>query len=439
MTAREVLGLSAVACVMIAAAVAGDRAVARQARTDRITVVYWEKWTGDEAKEMRKVVDAFNKSQDKIFVQYLSISGVDTKTMLATAGGNPPDVAGIWQEQVAQFADSKALSDLTAMANDAGLSRDYYIKGYYDPLFYHNKLWGLPSTPASIGLHVRPDLVPANVGTPETFPKTLDAFDALVAKISTKDANGDLKMAGFLPSDPGWWNFAWGMYFGGKLMEGDKLTIDSPENIRAYKWIEKYAKMFGPKEIQSFQSGFGNFASPQDPFMLGKVATEINGTWKGSYIRVYRPGMKWFAVPFPYPDDRPDLAGHACLSQDILTIPRGAKHPKEAFEFIRYVQRQDVMEGLCKGHGKNSPLAKVSEDFFETHQNKFIRLFDQLARSPKAFSAPQIGVTSQLRAEIDVAFTEVSTGLKSPDQALHDAQDRVSGLWATYKNQVLDQ
>jgi multiple sugar transport system substrate-binding protein len=161
--------------------------------------------------------------------------------------------------------------------------------------------------------------------------------------------------------------------------------------------------------------------------------------WKGSYIRVYKEGLPWFAVPFPYPDDRPDLAGHACLSQDILAIPRGAKHVKEAFEFIRYVQRQDVMEGLCKGHGKNSPLAKVSEEFFRTHQNKYIRLFDQLARSPKAFTIPQIGIFAQLSDEMTNAFTEVNTGIKEPDQALHDAQARVTGLWATYKSQVLEQ
>ena len=90
MTAREVIGLSAAAAVMIGAAIAGDRVVTRQTRKDRVTVIYWEKWTGDEAKEMRKVVDEFNTSQDHIYVQYLSISGVDTKTMLATAGGKIP-------------------------------------------------------------------------------------------------------------------------------------------------------------------------------------------------------------------------------------------------------------------------------------------------------------------------------------------------------------
>ena len=438
MTVREVVGLSIAAGVMAVAAYGGDLVVSRQGQPGRTTVVYWEKWTGDEAKEMRKVVDAFNKSQDKIFVQYLSISGVDTKTMLATAGGNPPDIAGIWQEQVAQFSDAKALTDLTEMANSNGLGPDYYIKGYYDALSYRGHLWALPSTPASIALHVRPDLVPADVATPETFPKTIQAMDKLVDRISKKKSNGDLEMAGFLPSNPGWWNFAWGMYFGGKLFDGENLTIDSKENIEAYKWVASYATRFGAKEVQSFQSGFGTFASPQDPFMTGKVATELNGVWKGSYVRVFRPDTKWFAVPFPYPEGRKDLEGHACLSQDVLTIPRGAKHVKEAFEFMRFVQRQDVMEGLCKGHGKNSPLAKVSEAFFTTNSNKYIRLFDQLARSPKAFSAPQIGILNQLRTEMDVAFQEVSTQGKTPEVALHDAQKRVTSLWDTYRSQVLD-
>lgn len=438
MTLPNILGVTAAAIVLAGAAVLGDKVVSRQTRTDRVTVIYWEKWTGDEAKEMRKVVDAFNRSQDRIVVQYLSISGVDTKTMLATAGGNPPDVAGIWLENLYEFSDANALTDLKPMADAAGLDASYYIKNYYDPLTYNGGLWALPSTPASIALHVRPDLVPKEYSTPETFPKTIEGLDRMVDKISKKKDNGDLIMAGFLPSNPGWWNWAWGPYFGGSLFDGKNLTLDSKENVRAFDWVRTYAKRFGAKEVQSFQSGFGTFASPQDPFMEGKVATEMNGVWKANYIRVYKKGLPWFAVPFPYPEDRKDLEGHSNLSQDVLTIPRGAKHPKEAFEFIKFVQRQDVMEGLCQGHGKNSPLAKVSEHFFNTHQNTYIRLFDQLARSPKAFNPPAIGILPQVRDELNVAFQEVSTEQKKPDQALHDAQQRMDTLWATYKDQVLN-
>ncbi len=437
MTPSAIAGLCVFGAVTVGSFAISERVVSRNADATRVTVLYWEKWTGPEGEEMRKVVDDFNKSQDKIFVRYLSISGVDTKTLLGASGGNPPDIAGVWQENVGPFADAGALTDLTQMAEVAGLTPDYYIRGYYDPLTYRSGLWALPSTPASIALHVRPDLVPPENASPETFPKTLEDLDALTFRISKTNPDGNLKLAGFLPSNPGWWNWAWPYIFGGQLVNGDKLTIETPEALRAFQWVAKYSKHFGSSAVTSFQGGFGNFAGPGDPFMSGKVSTEINGVWKGKYIKDFRPQTPWFAVPFPYPADRPDLADHAILSQDVLAIPRGAKHPKEAFEFIRFVQRQDVMEGLCSSHGKNSPLAKVSEHFFETHPNKAIRLFDKLARSPNAFYPPVMGLVRQIRDEMDVVFQKVNTGQDSPAHALHDAQTRLDGQWAVYKSQVL--
>jgi ABC-type glycerol-3-phosphate transport system substrate-binding protein len=436
MTTQMVVGLCAAGAVLVASATVGDSVVSRRASHGRIPVIYWEKWTGSEADEMRKVVTAFNQSQDKIEVKYLSISGVDTKTMLATAGGDPPDIAGIWQDQICQFSDENALTDLTDIAQAAGLDKNYYIPGFWSGITFHDRLWAFPSTPASIALHVRSDLVPPDMASPETFPKTIEGLDKFVDRVSKKEPDGTLRLAGFLPSDPGWWNWAWPGLFGGKLMDGDRVTLNSPEAVRAFNWIATYGKRFGSKAVQSFQSGFGNFGSPEDPFMDGKVATEINGVWKANYIKVFKPQTPWFAVPFPYPADRPDLEGHSVLSQDVVTIPRGAKHAKEAFEFLKFMQRQDVMEGLCIGHGKNSPLMKVSEHFFKVHPNKFIRLFDSLARSPKAFSEPKVGIYPQLSNEMTVAFQEVTTDQKTPKQALDDAQARVEKIWKVYREQV---
>ncbi|RYG24925.1 extracellular solute-binding protein [bacterium] len=426
------------AATLVFVAITGERVVSRSAQKDRITVVYWEKWTGAEAAEMQKVVTAFNNSQDRIFVKYLSISSVDQKTLLATSGGNPPDVAGIWQEQVFQFADAKALTELTPMANASGLTRDYYISSYYDALSREGKLWALPSTPASIALYVRSDLMPSDADTPEEFPKTIEAMDKLGERVTKRDGS-KIARAGFLPSNPGWWNYAWGPLFGGKLIENDRPLLDTPESERAFNWIASYGKRFGPQAVQSFQSGFGTFSSPQDPFMSGKVAMEMNGSWKASYINVYKPDTKWFAVPIPYPEDRPDLKDHTMLSQDVLVIPRGAKHAKEAWEFIRFVQRQDVMEGLCVGHGKNSPLNEVSEGFYRRHPNKAIRLFDRLARSKNAIYPVRTGAWPQAGNELNIAFQEVNTGAKPPKEALKDAQARADGLWKTYRVQVAGQ
>ncbi len=43
-------------------------------REGRVIIKYWEKWTGFEADAMRAVVDDFNAAQDRIFVDYSSVS-----------------------------------------------------------------------------------------------------------------------------------------------------------------------------------------------------------------------------------------------------------------------------------------------------------------------------------------------------------------------------
>ena len=438
MTLQSSLGLAAIAVLLVSAAVMGDHAVSRQGAPGKVTVTYWEKWTGKEGEEMKKTVDAFNASQDRIFVQYLSISGIDSKTMLAAAGGNPPDVAGIWLDQVAQFADANALTDLTQLAKEAGISKSDYIPSFIDGLSYHGKLWALPSTPATICLIVRSDLVPPEYATPETFPKTIEEFTDLSFKLTKRRPDGSLESTGFLPSSPGWYHWAWGLLFGSKLIdEKGNPVVNSPETIKAFEWIASFSKQFGSREVTTFQGGLGNFASPEDPFIMGKTVTEVNGPWKAGYIQAVNKDMKWFAVPFPYPKDRPDLANQSYVNEDILTIPTGAKHPKEAFEFIAFVQRQDQMERLNIAHGKNTPLAKVSPEFFSKHINPYINVYDRLARSPSCIQTPQTGIWSQVRNEINVAFEQVNTGQKKPKEALDDAQSRIDTIWKTYKAQVL--
>jgi hypothetical protein len=90
-------------------------------------------------------------------------------------------------------------------------------------------------------------------------------------------------------------------------------------------------------------------------------------------------------------------------------------------------------------HGKNSPLAKVSDNFLTHHPNPYIGLFDRLARSKGAFSPPQIGILAQIEDEMSNAFSVVNLGQKTPQAALDDAQTRLDGQWATYRKQVLNQ
>jgi len=121
----------------------------------RVHIDYWEKWTGFEADAMRAVVDAFNRSQNRVFVHMLTISQVDQKMLLATAGGNPPDVAGLWAYNVNVFADKNALLPLDSFIREAGIQPSDYIPCY----------WELASTAARRGPCPAPQLRTLCTGT----------------------------------------------------------------------------------------------------------------------------------------------------------------------------------------------------------------------------------------------------------------------------------
>ncbi len=404
---------------------------------------------------MARVVDGFNAKERErakaepgykpIEVEVVTISSIEQKLLIASAGGNPPDVAGIYSFMTAGYADKGALTDLTELAQRDGLSRDQYVGRYYDLAVHRDKLWGLPTTPASVALHWNKRLFREAGLDPEKPPETLEQLDEMAEKLTKWEVtlpNGQkqvqsgylpdvpaarkrLLQVGFLPSEPSWWAYGWGFVFGGKLIDGDKVTAASPENIQAYEWMASYTKKLGVDPVQRFRSGFGSFASAQNPFLSGQLAMEIQGVWMFNFIKKFADGMQWGAAPFPAPAAHPERMGTANAEVDALVIPTGSKKPEEAWAFIKYTQQQGVMEELCLGQRKHTPLAEVSEEFYAKHPNPYIRLFRDLGASPNAWSAPKTGVWNEYGREMTTAADKISNLSLTPQEALGQVQERL--------------
>jgi multiple sugar transport system substrate-binding protein len=121
---------------------------------------------------------------------------------------------------------------------------------------------------------------------------------------------------------------------------------------------------------------------------------------------------------------------------DSISIPVGAHHPNEAFEFIRYLCSQEGLEMLCMGQQKFTPLKKVSPEFVEKHPNEYIRLFIDLASSPNVCHAPVISIWFEYSDEIAAAFDLVMFGLDAPERAVAKVQDRVSAIWKRARESI---
>ena len=402
----------------------------------RIHIKYWEKWSGFEFDAIKKIVDDFNASQDKIFVDLLQTSEIENKAMFAISAGVPPDVAGLYSPNVPHYADERAIIPLDDFCRESGITQGDYIPAYWQLMTYKGKVFALPTTPASTALHYNRGLFREIGLDPNKPPETMEEMDAISDKM-TVEKDGHIDRVGFTPSEPGWFNYAWGYYFGGRLWDGvSKITAMDPGNIDAYRWIESFGKRYGGSALTSFKSGLGQFDSPNNGFMDSKVGMEIQGVWMYNFVHTYGPQIDANAAPFPHPKDRPDLANTTYVDADVLCIPRGAAHPKEAWEFIRYVQRQEVMEKLCLLHKKNSPLTKISDHFWQVHANPWIHLFDSLARGKNAKVPARVGIWPEYQQELSASFDQALLLQGTPEQILQDVQDRMQAKLDGYSKRL---
>lgn len=432
---------------LIALLVAAARPAAGAAPGEhRIHVTYWDKWIGFEVRGILEVVDGFNRSQDRIVVDYLPTSQIDRKMIVATAGGDPPDVAGLWAYNIPGYADAEALTPLDGFIRRDGGTVALWLARYYpiyEEMIQHGgHVYAGITTPATMALFWNKTLFREAGLDPDRPPRTLAEFNDYCRRLTKRDPRtGAITQMGFLPQEPGWWPWVFCRWFGGRLFDGRQITLATdPRNLEAMRWIEGFSKDNGGEAVKIFASGFGAWGSPTAPFFTGKLAMVFQGVWYPNYIRQYKPGLDYGVGPWP--EAVPGVTDFAMAEADIMVIPRGARHPEAAWEFIKYVNSCNLrarsydemtgMERVCFYQEKLSPLREWSPYFEQHHPNPAIKVFRALAASAHCVATPDIGIYAEYYREFIAAFERVRLLEASPEEALNFAQKRLDESWARY-------
>ncbi len=397
---------------------------------------------------MRSVIDDFNRSQDRIEVRFLSVSPIDVKLLLAASSGSPPDLAGLWSHSIPDFAEKGALLPLDHAIAEAGLGEDHYVPVLWKICRFKGFTWGLPTTPGCFALFYNKKLFRQGGLDPNRPPQTFAELESMSRHLTVVEVERNnrrvrvpfdqlsdtertrrhyrIVQVGHLPSDAGMYVSAWGFWFGARYFDGDRrILADDAGNLAALRWMRDIVLTYGVDQLREFSASFGQSQSSQSPFLAGQAAMVMQGPWLPNFIEKFSPGMEWGVAPCPAAPGVSDHAPVTLAESDVVVIPRGAKHPREAFEFIRYLQRQEVAEKLARLQRKFTALREVSPDFVANHPNPAIGEFIKLARSPGAHFLPRLSMWREYEIEMSIASMRVRYLLMTPEEALAEVQKRV--------------
>ncbi|HLL33332.1 MAG TPA: ABC transporter substrate-binding protein [Streptomyces sp.] len=272
----------------------------------KVTLEYWNGFTGGDGPHMKSMLRAFNKQYaGRIEVKNTTRQWADLYPAMPTAitAGKGPDVAVIHNDQIATFAARRTLVPLDDVVSALGLTESDFIPAVWQAGVYEGKRYGVP-----LDVHCLADYWNAKhlrkAGL-EKAPKDRAGFE---------DALRELKSAGI--THPFWMPNKWPAHlmfmtllwqFGGELYdpEGTKALWGSEAGQEALTWmVQQIRKGYSPGQVAQ--------DAQYNAFKNNKVSFTWDGIWQINDLKDTAKGISWEMSSVPVIGDTAAVwtAGH---------------------------------------------------------------------------------------------------------------------------------
>ncbi|WP_406005437.1 extracellular solute-binding protein [Streptomyces sp. NBC_00637] len=292
------------------------------------TIDVWLMRDSVSAQFQKEFVHGFQSAHPdiEVKVQIQEWDGIGEKVTAALASNDAPDVIETGNTQVAQFAQSGGLLDLSDKVGELGGA--HWLPGLAEPGAYEGKQYGIPYYAANRVVVYRTDLFD-KAGVDPAAIKTRDQWIAATEKLNKGGTQGI-----YLPGQT-WYalaGFVWDE--GGDLAKpsGDswKGTLDTPEALRGMEFYKKLQALGkGPRDSDEAQP-------PQAEVMAkGQVAQIISTPGGANVVTESNPELKGRLGFFPIPGKTADRPGAVFTGGSDLVVPAASGKQAAAFTFIK--------------------------------------------------------------------------------------------------------
>jgi len=268
-------------CLMLSLIVLAGCSNSSAGNDGKVTIDFWYTWGGDEAEEMKKLIQEYNDSQDEVFVKGLSQGDVQ-KQMTSIVGGNPPDLASHPDEnKIATWAERGAIMPLDEFIEEDKYDLEDFLPAARAAVQYEKKTYALPIVMNTWMLYYNKDLLEeAGLDGP---PETVQELEEYNQKLSIiKD--GRIERLGIWPAgNP----YMWMNAFGGQLWDPEKkeVAVLEPGFKSTMELNKRMWDQVGSDALDRMASAEGQYDSAQNSFFTGKYAMSFDGEWLATFIK----------------------------------------------------------------------------------------------------------------------------------------------------------
>jgi len=356
--------LIATAGLMAAACTAGggdsSQPAAAPGADQAVTIKVWSNFSDRELGVVQKTLDAYHAKHPNVTIENQG-SQDDDKITQSIRSGNPPDVAiSFTTDNIGQFCSSGAWQNLKPYIDRDKYNLDEIPKAVLDYTEYQGNRCSLPMLADVHGMYYNKDLLAkAGLTTP---PKTAAELLDYAKKLTVKNPDGSIEVAGFLPQLNFYAFKAQNIapLFNAQWVDKDgKSSLGKDQGWKdLFEWQKQLVDFYGWDNLQKFTAGLGQEFSADQAFMKGKVAIAFDGEYRTAFIADQAPNLNYGTAPSP--TSKPDLYGGGYVSGTILGIPKGAKNPGAAWDLVKYLTADtDALVDMANGL-HNVPSTKTS-------------------------------------------------------------------------------
>ncbi|WP_166792324.1 sugar ABC transporter substrate-binding protein [Cryobacterium sp. TMT1-66-1] len=393
----------------------GDEAADTAAAAGTLSVATWQFLEPTRGDALFDTINGYTAENPDVTLEKVEIARADYEKTLSTqfGAGAGPDVFVIPDAYFPQLADAGLLEPLDDVVSEANPTA---LRSINDNYVVDGSQLGLVWEVVPYSLFWNTDILAA-AGV--EAPTTVDELITAAATITETTGKTGFSVRHQMNEETPWWTDQsnWEFGYGGEWSDGEKLTIDSDENIEA---VEAFKSVYD-------SPGFGkgqDASTYRSAFAAGELGMAIdNSSAVMTLVGDAVPADKIGSAVLPFPEGGSAYAGFS------IGVNANSKNKEAAKDFIKWMLTDDAQQGLADTLFPSAIATEVAASDELLGANPWVAAFhEQVNDASSVIIAGFEADTSAIRTIVLTQIERVLTEGISAEEALGEAQKQAEAL-----------